>query len=148
MKKVNKIILVVVTTFFGVMSLDAQTRAFDPSGNYHPVKSPSSKADQFIQINLRFGKENGRSVARGEVRNVGQWYKFRTVDINERGFRFLTAKIDGVRYEFAGSFLGKGNFARQWSGSGLKMLNGSLRKYVHGVQVLSPDTEFVYYPLH
>jgi hypothetical protein len=148
MRTINKIIVVVITTCFVVVSLDAQTRGFDPSGNCHPVKPSNSKADRFIQINLRFGKENGRRVARGEVSNVGRWYKFRTVDVNERGFRFLTTKVDGIRYEFAGSFLGKGNFAQQWSGSGLTMLNGSLRKYVRGVQVLSFDSEFVYYPLH
>jgi hypothetical protein len=147
MKTIKPALFICTALVFFTAAAEAQTEAFNPSGNYHPV-SPPSGDDRFVQINLRLRQKGRVLSAAGEVRNTGRWNRFATSDMNASRIRFRTATLDVVHYEFDGEFTGSGNFARQWSGKGIVMLKGSLRKYVAGRHVESLISEFVFYPLH
>ena len=84
--------------------------AFNPSGDYHPVNRPNG-SEQSIQFVLRVRHGRGRLLARGQVRGVQPWYRFMSVSVTPRYLKFATVRIHGVRYDFAGMFLGTGNFA-------------------------------------
>jgi hypothetical protein len=150
MKLLLNYILVLIVSFNSAIVGSAQTspnRAdiFNPSGDYHPL-SPANESEKFIQFDLQVRRRKGKLVAWGEVRGVQPWYKFTSVFVTEKQLKFSTAKVGGVSYDFDGTFLGKGDFASQFLGNGMVMLEGRLRKFVNGKKTLEVSTSFVYYP--
>jgi hypothetical protein len=146
------LIAAIFAGIFVAAGADAQCReagpVFNPSGGYHPLNPPNHSSDKFVQMSIRVTRRGGRMRAAGEVRGVQPWYRFSTFDISEKSLRFSTRTSGGIRYEFKGEFLGKGNFARTWCGKGLVLLKGRLRKYVRSKKVWEINTPFVYYPPH
>jgi hypothetical protein len=127
-------------------TLGHRSARFNPSGDYHPVNRPAGKSEQFIQFVLEVRRRNGKLRAWGDVRGVQSSFKFTSVAISEKHLKFSTVKIKGVRYSFDGTFLGKGDFARQSQGNGIALLEGVLRKFVNGQKVIEIRTPFLYYP--
>jgi hypothetical protein len=152
MKRLTSILTALLFCLLSLTCVAAQSteavEPFDPSGNFHPVQPPEAASDKFLQFNLRVPRKGGKLQAIGEVRGVQPWLKFSTKAIDERGMQFLTEVKNGVRYEFEGDFLEKGNYARRWSGDRMAPLKGEWRKSVRGEQVWEYATEFVYYPPH
>jgi hypothetical protein len=118
---------------------------FNPTGDYHPVNRSMDKSEKFIQFDLQVRRKKGKLVAWGEIRGMLPWYKFTTISVTEKHLKFSTAKIDGVEYDFNGKFLGKGDFSSAEQ-SGNIMLEGTLRKFVNGKQVMEISTTFNHYP--
>lgn len=143
------IVLVVVFSFgsvFAAQPLPNNRGAFNPSGDYHPLTRPANNSEQFIQFVLQVRRKSGRLIARGQVRGVRPWYRLTFVSVTETQLVFSTVKIRGTSYDFEGRFLGKGNFVSQWTGQGMVMLEGTLRKFMHGKRVMELNTPFLYYP--
>jgi hypothetical protein len=148
MKQMLKCGVVLVAVFGIVVGAEAPTNrpaAFNPSGDYHPQNRPNG-SERFIQFDLQVRRKQGRLVAWGEVRGVQAWYKFTSISVTEKHLKFSTARIQGVRYEFKGTFLATGRFADQSFGNGDVMLEGTLSKFVNGQRVMQLKTPFVYYP--
>ena len=118
---------------------------FDPSGDYHPVNKPAG-TEWSVQFVLQVRHRRGRVVAWGQIRGVQPWYRFASASVTSRDLKFSTVRIHGVHYDFAGTFLGAGNFAAQTPDTGAILLRGTLRKFVNGRKVLQLHTSFVYYP--
>jgi hypothetical protein len=118
--------------------------AFNPSGDYHPVNRPNG-SEQFIQFVLQVRYRRGRRVAWGEVASVAQFYRFKSVSVTETHLRFSTERHHGIRYDFEGSFLRRGNFTTAPDIPGSLPLKGTLRKFVNGKKVMELITSFVYY---
>ena len=118
---------------------------FDPSGDYHPVNKPDG-TEWSVQFVLRVRHRRGRVVAWGQVRGIQPWYRFVSVSVTPRNLKFSTVRNHGVYYDFAGTFLGTGNFMAQTPDTGAILLRGTLRKFVNGRNVLHLRTSFVYYP--
>ena len=119
---------------------------FNPSGDYHPLNRPANESEKFIQFDLQVRRKKGKLVAWGEVRGVQSWYRFTSVFVTEKQLKFSTAKLGGVSYDLDGRFLGGGDFAIQSLGTGIVMLEGTLRKFVNGKKAMEVSTSFVYYP--
>jgi hypothetical protein len=149
-----KILLKTVFVLITILSFNIIERAqnsqsadaFDPSGDYHPVKLPAEESEKFIQFDLQVRRKKGKLVAWGEVRGVQPWHKFVSVFVTEERLKFSTAKVSGISYDFDGEFIGKGNFARASLGNGIVMLEGILRKFVNGKRSWQINTRFTYYP--
>lgn len=153
MKLLLNCILVFVAVFSFAIIGSAQTSSnrnnvFNPSGDYHPQNLSADSSEKFIQFDLQVRRKKGKLVAWGEVRGVQPWYKFTSVSVTEDYLKFSTAKVDGVSYDFDGKFIGKGDFASQFSenGKGIVMLEGTLRKFVNGKKTSEITTFFLYYP--
>ena len=119
---------------------------FNPSGDYHPSIRPANESEKSIQFVLQVRRKRGKLVAWGEVRGIQAWYRFTSVFVNEKHLKFSTAKVGGVSYDFDGTFLGRGDFPSQFLGTGIVMLEGTLRKFVNGKKAMKVSTSLVYYP--
>lgn len=147
---ITLISLLLALLSFGVVG-HAQTSAnrseiFNPSGDYHPVNRPAEESERFIHFDLEVRRRKGKLIAWGDVRGVRPWFKFTSVSLSEKHLRFSTVKIGGARYSFDGTFLVKGDFASESQGLGIPLLEGVLRKFVHGQKVSETRTTFRYYP--
>lgn len=148
--KLSLKLTVVFLLLFGFM-VAAQTSAnraaiFNPTGDYHPLKRPAVESEKFVQFDLQVRRKKGKLIAWGEIRGVRKWHKFAFVSVTEKRLKFSTVKIDGARYDFEGKFAGRGDFASQFSGNGIVMLEGTLRKFVNGRKVFEISTSYLYYP--
>ena len=151
MKLFLNYIIVLIVVFNCLVVGSAQTSPnrtdiFNPSGDYHPVSVPANEAEKSIQFHLEVRRKKGKLVAWGEVMGVQPWCRFTSVVVTEKHLKFPTAKVGGVSYDFDGTFLGRGDFASQFLGSGIVMLEGTLRKFVNGKSAMEITTSFVYYP--
>jgi hypothetical protein len=120
--------------------------AFNPSGDYHPVELKGYTSERFTHFDLQVKRRGGSLIVRGDVRADNTSYKFTAVRVTENRLRFSTVTKRGVRYEFEGRFLGRGNFAAQFTEYGLIMLEGTLRRYVNNKKVVELTSPFLYYP--
>ena len=84
-------------------------------------------------------------MAWGGVPTVAHFYRFKSVSITEKHLRFSTERRHGVRYDFEGSFLRRGNCTTALDIPGSLPLKGTLRKFVNGKKVMELTTSFVYY---
>lgn len=123
-----------------------RTDIFNPSGDYHPLSLPANQSEKSIQFDLQVRRKKVKLVAWGEVMGVQPWCRFTSVSVTEKHLKFSTAKVGGVSYDFDGTFLGSGDFASQFLGTGIVMLEGTLRKFVNGKKAMELSTSFVYYP--
>ena len=139
------LVLLVVTLDVCAQRSTNHAAAFNPSGDYHPVNRPNG-SEQSVQFVLQVRNRCGRRWAWGQVRGVQPWYRFASVSITVRHLKFSTVRIHGVHYDFAGMFLGTGNFGAKTPDTGAILLQGTLRKFVNGRDVLQLTTSFVYYP--
>ncbi len=151
MKRLVKYLILIVavvgfSTYSRGQTLPSAALAFNPSGDYHPITLPSIESDKFIQFDLELKRIRGRLIASGAVKGVQPWYRFTATVVTEDDLKFSTAKVAGISYDFNGKFLGKGDFAGQWPGEGITMLEGTLPKFVNGKKAWEIKTSFVYYP--
>src|SRR6266496_2212399 len=123
-------------------SVTNHSARFNPSGEYHPLNK--STEARFVQFHLQVRHKRGQLVAWGEVVDV-QFYRFRNVSVTEKHLRFSTERRHGVSYNFEGSFLRGGNFTVASDTPGSFLLQGTLRKFINGKQVMELTTPFVYY---
>ena len=144
----NRLLSCVVLLFVTAVCLDAQHRSnhsfrFNPSGDYHPLNRPAD--DPGLQFHLQVRYRGGRRVAWGDVPTVAHSYRFKSVSVTEKHLRFSTERRHGVRYDFEGSFLRRGDFTTSLDIPGSVPLTGRLRKFVNGKKVMELTTSFVYY---
>ena len=130
------------------VGLDAQRRSnhsmrFNPSGDYHPTNRPADDPDLQFQLEVRY--KRGRRVAWGSVPTVTHNYRFKSVAVTEKHLRFATVRHHGIRFEFEGSFLRRGDFTTALDIPGSVPLKGTFRKFVNGRKVMELTTSFVYY---
>jgi hypothetical protein len=138
------LLLVIAPSVYAQRSAN-HAAVFDPSGDYHPVNKPNG-TEWSVQFVLQVRHKHGRLVAWGQVRGIQPWYRFASVSVTSRHLKFSTVHINGVHYNFAGTFLRTGNFAAQTPDTGAILLKGTLRKFENGRNVLQLHTSFVYYP--
>ena len=119
---------------------------FNPSGDYHPANPAQHESEKFTHFDLEVRRRKGKLVAWGDVRNVGAHYKFAVVSITEKTLKFTTVSVRGVRYGFDGRFLGSEDFASQFTGQGIVMLEGTLTRFEHGRKAAEITSPFLYYP--
>ena len=122
---------------------DNHSLRFNPSGDYHPLNR--SADDLGLQFHLQVRYRRGRRVAWGGVPTVAHFHRFKSVSVTEKHLRFSTERRYGVRYDFEGSFLRRGNFTTALDIPGSLPLKGTLRKFVNGKKVMELTTSFVYY---
>ena len=144
----NRLLSCVILLLVTAVGLDAQHRSnhslrFNPSGDYHPSNRPAD--DIGLQFHLQVRYKRGRRVAWGDVPTVAHVYRFKSVSITEKYLRFSTERHHGIRYDFEGSFLRRGNFTTSPDIPGSSPLKGTLRKFVNGRKVMELITSFVYY---
>ena len=118
---------------------------FNPSGDYFPLNKPPGGAEQFGQFDLQVRRRKGRLIVWGDVRSIGASYKFSSVSVQPKRLQFTTRTVRGVSYRFAGEFLGQGDFASQSTERGIVMLQGTLRMFSHGKEILKIASPFLYY---
>ena len=117
---------------------------FNPAGEYHPLNRPADNLD--LQFHLRVRYKHRTLVAWGDLYGSdSRFYKFRCVSVTEKHLRFATQRLHGVTYTFEGTFLRGGNFATQDPPLGSFLLQGTLRKFVHGKKAMEITTAFLYY---
>lgn len=144
----NRLLSCVLLILVTAVGLDAQHRKnhslrFNPSGDYHPSHRPAD--DIGLQFHLQVRYKRGRRVAWGDVPTVAHVYRFKSVFVTEKHLRFSTERHHGIRYDFEGSFLRRGNFTTSPDIPGSLPLNGILRKFVNGRKVMELITSFIYY---
>ena len=112
---------------------------FNPAGEYHPFNRPADSLD--LQFHLRVRYKHRTLVAWGDLYGSdSRFYKFRSVSVTEKHLRFATQRLHGVTYTFEGTFLRGGNFATQDPPLGSFLLQGTLRKFVHGKKAMELTT--------
>jgi hypothetical protein len=146
---VNRLLSCVVLLFVtGAVVYGQQSKSrfvrFNPSGEYHP-SSGRPADDIFLQFHLQVRYKRGRRIAWGGIPTVAHFYRFKSVSVTEKHLRFSTKRRHGVRYDFEGSFLRRGNFTTALDIPGSLPLKGTLRKFVNGKKVMELTTSFVYY---
>jgi hypothetical protein len=125
---------------------ESHNASFNPSGDYHPVELRGNASERFTHFDLQVKRRGREFTVGGDVRADNTSYRFASVRVTANRLRFSTVTKRGVRYEFEGRFLGGGDFAAQFTGYGLVMLEGTLRRYVNNKKVVELVSPFLYYP--